>query len=116
MNDETIDSDRQELLLGLLQVLLKTLDATVEGVHLGLGGHQGLLLLLQLQGDEGEALGGDVELGLELASLVHELEDLLLGLLGADLRHLAGLLAGIASKHQNAIKNEKLIKESGFSL
>merc|ERR1719474_2011932 len=75
----------KELLLGLLEVLLKSLHPPVEGVDLGLGGHQGLLLLFELEGDEGQSLGGDVELSLELPGLVHQLKHLLFGLLGTQL-------------------------------
>jgi len=87
----------KELLLGLLEVLLKSLHPPVEGVDLGLGGHQGLLLLFELEGDEGQSLGGDVELSLELPGLVHQLKHLLFGLLGTQLGNLAGLLTSIAS-------------------
>merc|ERR1712012_1239230 len=87
----------KELLLGLLEVLLKSLHPPVEGVDLGLGGHLGLLLLFELEGDEGQSLGGDVELSLELPGLVHQLKHLLFGLLGTQLGNLAGLLTSIAS-------------------
>jgi len=68
---------------------------SVYSTNLSLGGHEGLLLLLELEGDEGEPLGGDVELGLELPGLVDELEDLLLRLLRPELGGLACLLAGV---------------------
>merc|ERR550539_430454 len=40
----------EQLLFVLLQVLLQTLNSPVESVHLGLGGQEGLLLLLKLHG------------------------------------------------------------------
>ena len=56
--------------------ILIYLDTPVEGVDLGLGGGEGLLLLLQLKGDEGETLRGHVQLGLQLPGLVHQLQNL----------------------------------------
>ena len=88
-----------QLLLVLLQVLLQRLDPPVEGVDLGLGSHEGLLLLLELHGDDGEPLGGDVELSLQLPRLVEQLRHLVLGLLGAHLGLLGALLASVRPVH-----------------
>ena len=55
-------------------------DRPVQGVHLELAGGQLLLLLLQLEGGDAELLGGEVQLGLQLARLGHQLVHLVLGL------------------------------------
>ena len=91
----------EELLLVLLQVLLEALHPTVERVHLGFRGHEVLLLLLQLEGDEGQLLRGEVQLCLELPGLGHQLQHLLLRLLRPELGHLARLLADIASAQKS---------------
>merc|ERR1719275_303842 len=83
------------LLLGLLKILLESRPPPCEGVHLKLGGSKLLLLLLQLQGGDGEALGGDVKLSLELPGLDQQLLHLVLALLGADPGRLHLLLADV---------------------
>merc|ERR1719275_108860 len=53
---------RHHLLLGLLEILLESGHPPCECVHFELGGSKLLLLLLQLQGGDGEPLRGDIEL------------------------------------------------------
>merc|ERR1719391_1971648 len=85
------------LLLGLLQILLKAGHPPVQGIHLELAGRKRLLLLLQLEGGDAQLLGGQVQLGLELASLGHQLVHLIFSLGGPQLGSLALLLANIHS-------------------
>merc|ERR1719195_678651 len=75
-----------------LEVLLQTRDSPVESVHLQLSRRQSLLLLLQLEGDDAEPLGGEVKLCLQLPRLGSQLSNFILGLLGPDLGLLALLL------------------------
>merc|ERR1712241_515232 len=99
----------QQLLLSLLEVLLQTRDSPVESVHLQLSSRQSLLLLLQLQGDDAEPLGGHVQLSLQLPGLGHKLGNFILGLLRPQLSNLAGLLhlvgavAGIVLLHLHGL-------------
>merc|ERR1719398_80736 len=89
---------RHHLLLGLLEILFKSGHPPRERVHLELGGSKLLLLLLQLQGGNGETLGGDVKLGLKLPGLQLQLSDLILTFLGADPGRLHLLLADITAE------------------
>merc|ERR1719234_342225 len=82
-------------LLSLLKILLKAGHSPGERVHLQLRGRQLLLLLLQLQGGDGETLGSDVQLGLKLPRLDQQLLHLVLALLGADPGRLHLLLADV---------------------
>merc|ERR1740128_969036 len=84
----------QQLVLALLQVLLKTLHTSVQGIDLELSGEESLLLLLEL------LVGGLVQVNLQLLGLLDQLGHLLLGLLGADLGVLGGLLAGVGAVHR----------------
>merc|ERR1719222_1159996 len=83
------------LLLGLLEILLESGHPPCECVHFELGGSKLLLLLLQLQGGDGQTLRGDVKLGLKLPGLQLQLSDLILTFLGADPGRLHLLLADI---------------------
>merc|ERR1719391_710376 len=85
------------LLLGLLQILLKAGHPPVQGIHLELADRKRLLLLLQLEGGNAQLLGGQVQLGLELASLGHQLVHLIFSLGGSQLGSLALLLADVHS-------------------
>merc|ERR1719391_397937 len=85
------------LLLGLLQILLEAGHPPVEGIHLKLTGRKRLLLLLQLEGGDAQLLGGQVQLGLKLASLGHQLVHLIFSLGGSQLGSLVLLLANIHS-------------------
>ena len=55
-------------------------DRPVQGVHLELAGGQLLLLLLQLESGNAKLLSGEVQLGLQLPRLRHQLVHLVLGL------------------------------------
>merc|ERR1740128_478555 len=90
----------QQLVLALLQVLLKTLHTSVQGIDLELSGEESLLLLLELLGGGEQLLGGLVQVNLQLLGLLDQLGHLLLGLLGADLGVLGGLLAGVGAVHR----------------
>merc|ERR1712226_1676600 len=70
-------------------------ETPLQGSHLELGGGEQLLLLLQLEGGDAEPLGGNIELGLKLPGLGHQLVNLVLALGGTDPGSLAGLLADI---------------------
>merc|ERR1719357_947527 len=83
------------LLLGLLKVLLEAGHPPVQGVHLELAGGQLLLLLLQLEGGNAELLGSEVQLGLQLPRLRHQLVHLVLGLGRPQLGSFALLLANV---------------------
>merc|ERR1712241_1376345 len=99
----------QQLLLCLLEVLLQTGDSPVESVHLELSCSQSPLLLLELEGDNAEPLGGEVKLSLQLPRLSGKLSNLILGLLRSDLGLLALLLdlvsavAGIVLLHLHGL-------------
>merc|ERR1719187_2180183 len=86
-----------EFLLGLLEVLLKARYSSVQGVHLSLGGHQGLLLLLELKGDDSKPLGAEVKLSLQLSGLGSKLGDLILSLGCSEFGSLASLLTLVGS-------------------
>merc|ERR1719322_1554106 len=83
----------------LLQILLKLLDSSVKSIDLSLSSQQGLLLLLQLHGDNGEPLRGDVQLSLQLSGLVQKLSNFILSLLCSHFSLFAALLTGISSVH-----------------
>merc|ERR1712061_333862 len=99
----------QQLLLGLLEILLQTGDSSVESVHLKLSRCQSLLLLLQLEGDNAQPLGGEVKLSLQLSCLGGQLGNFVLGLLGPDLGllalllHLVGAVARIVLLHLHGL-------------
>merc|ERR1719187_1594035 len=86
-----------EFLLGLLEVFLKAGYSSVQGVHLSLGGHQGLLLLLELKGDDSKPLGAEVKLSLQLSGLGSKLGDLILSLGCSEFGSLASLLTLVGS-------------------
>merc|ERR1719187_1311309 len=86
-----------EFLLGLLEVLLKARYSSVQGVHLSLGGHQSLLLLLELEGDNSKPLGAEVKLSLQLSGLGSKLGDFIFSLGCSELGSLACLLTLVGS-------------------
>merc|ERR1719244_2372480 len=86
-----------EFLLGFLKVLLKAGYSSVQGVHLSLGSHQGLFLLLKLESDDSKPLRAEVKLGLQLSGLGSQLGHFILSLGCSKLGSLGGLLALVGS-------------------
>merc|ERR1711872_54597 len=86
-----------EFLLGFLKVLLKAGYSSVQGVHLSLGSHQGLFLLLKLESDNSKPLRAEVKLGLQLSGLGSQLGHFILSLGCSELGGLGGLLALVGS-------------------
>ena len=81
----------------VLQLYRFGINGLTRNANLRLGRHEGLLLLLEGGVDDGEPLGGHVELGLELLRLLDQLGHLLLGLLGPHAGLLGLQLTGVRS-------------------